>query len=229
MKALIVEDEIFSANHLQYIIQDIGVEVVDIVDNSQDALKICKEQKVDIVLMDIMIKGSVSGVETAVEIEHNISKDILIIFLTAYSDAEMIDYATRSNAFAYLLKPYRKGEIIATIKLAEAKLKRKVPIKEISNKIEVALVDGYIFNLESSKLFKESKEVAISQNTKKLLLLLCKNRNIYIDSKEIINYIWEDDAATDRLRSLIYRLKQITKTNLIKNRNNIGYRVNLKT
>jgi len=228
MRALIVEDEIFSATHLKHIIQEVGVEVIDIVDNSIDALKICKESKPDIVLMDIMIKGSVSGVETAVEIEHNISKDILIVFLTAYSDAEMIEYATRSNAFAYLLKPYRKGEIVATVKLAEAKLRNreKTIAKEDSSIIELA--GDYSFNIELSKLFKNAKEVAISKNTQKLLLLLCRNKNSYIDSQEIIEYIWEEGTTVDRLRSLIYRLKQITTINLIKNRNNIGYGVILK-
>ena len=229
MRALIVEDEIFSATHLKHIIQEIGVEVIDIVDNSKDALEICKKLKPDIVLMDIMIKGATSGVETAVEIEYNISKDILIIFLTAYSDAEMIDYATRANAFAYLLKPYRKGEIVATIKLAEANLKKdKTVIKEFTNSSEIELAGGYIFNLDTSKLSKESKEISISKNTTKLLELLCNNKNSYIDSKEIIEHIWNKDAPVDRLRSLIYRLKLITKVNLIKNRNNIGYGVVLK-
>lgn len=229
MRALIVEDEIFSATHLKHIIQEIGVEVIDIVDNSKDALEICKKLKPDIVLMDIMIKGATSGVETAVEIEYNISKDILIIFLTAYSDAEMIDYATRANAFAYLLKPYRKGEIVATIKLAEANLKKdKTVIKEFKNSSEIELAGGYIFNLDTSKLSKESKEISISKNTTKLLELLCNNKNSYIDSKEIIEHIWNKDAPVDRLRSLIYRLKLITKVNLIKNRNNIGYGIVLK-
>ena len=229
MRALIVEDEIFSATHLKHIIQEIGVEVIDIVDNSKDALEICKKLKPDIVLMDIMIKGATSGVETAVEIEYNISKDILIIFLTAYSDAEMIDYATRANAFAYLLKPYRKGEIVATIKLAEANLKKdKTVIKEFTNSSEIELAGGYIFNLDTSKLSKESKEISISKNTTKLLELLCNNKNSYIDSKEIIEHIWNKDVPVDRIRSLIYRLKLITKVNLIKNRNNIGYGVVLK-
>jgi len=225
VRALIVEDEIFSANHLRYIVKDMGIEVVNIVDNSKDALEACKKLKPDMVFMDIMIKGSISGVETAVDIEHNISKDILIIFLTAYSDDEMIEYATRSNAFAYLLKPYRKGEIVATIKLAEAKLNKNISKKHNVDSKIIHLIDGYSFDMKISKLFRDSKEVPISKKMQKLLFILCKNKNIYTDSQDIIEYIWQHDVSIDRLRSLIYRLKHITKINLIKNRSNIGYSV----
>jgi len=230
MRALIVEDEIFSANNLKCIISKADIETIAIVDNAKDAMKICKEHKPDLILMDIMIKGAKSGVELAVDIKHMISEDIFIIFLTAYSDKEMISYAVNANAFAYLLKPYREGEIIATLELVKSKYtifnKESIP----KNSHIVKLIENYSFDTNSNTLYQNNVEIAISRKSQRLLNILSKNSHIFVSSQEIINYVWENSSKGNMqtLRSLIYRLKNLTKSNLIKSHNNIGYKVVIK-
>jgi len=123
MNVLIVEDEPIPAEYLKTIIESADeFKVVDIVDNEDDILKAIHINKIDVIFMDIMIKGSMSGAEVALEVK-NIKDNILIIFMTAYSEEEMIEYAAEAGAFAYLLKPYRPDEITATLALARKKLK----------------------------------------------------------------------------------------------------------
>jgi len=226
LRALIVEDEIFSANNLKNIVSKQNIEVISIVDNAKDAIALCKKKKPELILMDIMIKGAMSGVEAAVEIKHHVSDEIAIIFLTAYSNKEMIDYAIDANAFAYLLKPYREGEIFATLELLKAKLKTPKKI-EIINKSIVFLKNDYHFDIDKNSLYVEGNELAISKHSKRLLHILCKNSHSYVSSEELIQYIWQesDSGSLEALRSLIYRLKHLTKVSFINNNKKVGYKI----
>ena len=230
MRALIVEDEIFSANNLKNIVSRYGVDVIEIVDNAEEALTLCRRHKPELVLMDIMLQGPLSGVEAAVEIRHTISENIFIVFLSAYSDREMIEYAVDANAFAYLLKPYREGEIIATIELIRSRSEQTKRSYSYPVNRRISLASGYVFDIKRQKLYHRHHEIAISKNSKKLLDILCRNRQIFVSAEEIIRHIWEeaDGGSLTSLRSLIYRLKNTTDTSLIKNHNRIGYKIILK-
>ena len=83
-KILIVEDELIAAEYLKMILEKKGWSVVDIVDNGVNALESVAKYNPHLVLMDIMIKGSKSGCEVAMNIR-NIS-NCSIIFTTAYAD-----------------------------------------------------------------------------------------------------------------------------------------------
>lgn len=114
-KILIVEDEPLFSNYLKNLLLQENYEVVGIVERGLDAISFARMCQPDLILMDVMLKGSMSGSEAAVEI-HQRDKSIKIIFLTAYAEAEMIEYAVNAEVMAYLLKPYRDNEILATIK-----------------------------------------------------------------------------------------------------------------
>jgi DNA-binding response OmpR family regulator len=112
----IVEDDLLSAEYLKEILIKENYKVFEIVDTGEAAIQKCKTIEPDILLMDIMLKGQLSGNEAAVEIKHY-HPNCKIIFLTAFAEPEMIDYAARSKACAYLMKPYREKEILATIQV----------------------------------------------------------------------------------------------------------------
>lgn len=112
----IVEDDLLSAEYLKEILIKENYDVFDIVDTGEEAVQKCKTIQPDILLMDIMLKGQLSGSEAAVEIKH-FHPECKIIFLTAFAEPEMVDYAERSKAYAYLMKPYREKEILATIRV----------------------------------------------------------------------------------------------------------------
>ena len=230
MRIVIVEDEIIPANYLKRILEIEGYEVVAIVQKGQDAINIAQEEKPDIIMMDIMLADNISGAEAAKAIHYKYP-EIMIIFLTAYSDQEMIDFAIESDAFAYLLKPYRDKEILATLSLARAKFEEKTDTK-IYDKVDtntiVELVDGYYFNTNLHRLFLEGTEVKLSKKSLKLIDILCENRHITLDSSSIIMAIWGKEVSKQALRSLVCRTRDKTSFNLISNSNSLGYRIGLK-
>lgn len=62
-KILIVEDESIIALDLQYGLKDLGYKVIGTTDNGQDAIDMAAEHLPDVVLMDIKLKGNMSGIE----------------------------------------------------------------------------------------------------------------------------------------------------------------------
>ena len=114
---LIVEDELISAEYLKEMLENDGYRVLNIVDSAEEAISQYKSINPDLVLMDIMLKGNISGSEAALKIKQY-NSEAKIIFLTAYATDEMLNYAVEAEAYGYLMKPYREKEILATIKLA---------------------------------------------------------------------------------------------------------------
>ncbi len=130
LTVLIVEDSLVSAEYLKGILEDEDYNILDVVDTGRKAIQVAHQLKPDIVLMDIMLKDNISGAEAAVAI-HQDAPDCKIIFITAYAEKEMIDYADESGAYGYLLKPYREKEILATIRLAFSHQEKKIVSPEI--------------------------------------------------------------------------------------------------
>lgn len=222
-KILIVEDDLVSADYLREILEDEDYEVVNVVDNASDAILECKKQKIDIVLMDIMLKGNLSGCEAAVQIrqEHK-NNACKVIFLTAYADKEMISYAVSSKAYGYLLKPYREEEILATIQLALSQQKSQEPVTH-QNIIELKY--GYIFDTKLHRLLKNEKEIPLGKKPLKLIEILAKNKNTSVSNEQIYQHVWGEEKSDCTLRTLIHRIRITIGEDLIKNINGVGYSI----
>lgn len=125
-RILVVEDEAVVAMDLEAQLQDMGYDVCGTVDNGLDAIAHAWDQRPDIILMDIVIKGDMDGVDTASHISHGLH--IPVIFLTAYSDVATIERAAQTAAYGYLTKPFQPREIGATIEvvLFKAALERRL-------------------------------------------------------------------------------------------------------
>ncbi|MXV51013.1 response regulator [Pedobacter sp. HMF7647] len=113
---LIVEDEGILAMGLEESLQADGYTVVGIVDNGPEALEVIKSQGIDLVLLDIHIKGDWDGIETARKI--SVVKEIPFIYLTAFGDKNTIDRAKDTMPAAYLTKPYQPANLRIAIEMA---------------------------------------------------------------------------------------------------------------
>lgn len=80
---LIVEDESIIALNLKYDLEDLGYEVIGIVDNGDDAIYNAVEFRPDLTIMDINLKGDINGIQAAKKI---LALDLAVIYLTANSD-----------------------------------------------------------------------------------------------------------------------------------------------
>ena len=232
MKILIVEDEIIPANYLKRILEKEGHEVLSIVQRGASAITEAKIQKPDVIFMDIMLKDNISGADAAVAIHQN-QPEIIIIFLTAFSDKEMVEFAVRSEAYAYLLKPYRDNEILATLQLAKAKIDANQTANTIQkNKTDsqiIKLVGGYIYNKNLKRVFLDEKEIELGPKALQLIQLLCQNPKITIEIDDIMEQLWDEPKPKQTLRSLIHRIRQMTHPELIQNANKLGYKIGTPT
>jgi two-component system, response regulator PdtaR len=115
-RIMVVEDESILAMLIKRKLQNWGYEVVDWVDTGEAAVKNAKEIVPDLILMDIVLKGDMDGIEAAQQIRKDV--DIPIIYLTAYSNDEVLKRAQETEPYGYILKPFREGEVNANIKMA---------------------------------------------------------------------------------------------------------------
>ena len=226
MRILIVEDDVMPAHYLRDLLSANGHDVVAIVDRGARAIEVAEAQSPDLILMDVMLKDAISGAEAA-EVIHHSHPEILIVFLTAYSDQEMIDYAVRSAAFSYLLKPYRDNEILATLSLAEAQI-QDVSTRKKNNGDIILLAGGYEYSLKMQRLFRNGKEVKLGKKELALIDRLARDSHITLESDVLCHELWEEKGSGQTLRSLIHRIREKTHPDLIRNSSRFGYRIGVE-
>jgi signal transduction histidine kinase len=167
VKILIVEDELVTANVLSDVLSDLGYGVIDIVDSSDEAIAAIYRQIPDIILMDIKLRGSDSGIDAVNEI-HKIAK-IPVIYLTAFSDAETLEQAIATAPYGYLTKPLRYAEVNMAIMLALKKHNEEKILQEALDK------EKELHTLKSRLLAMASHEFSTPMSVIRLLVWKLQN------------------------------------------------------
>ena len=143
---LVVEDEVITAMDIQRRLKNLGYQVPVIVCSGEEAIEKVKENKPDLILMDINLFGGMDGIEAASKI-HSFS-DIPVIYLTAYSDDKILSRAKITEPCSYLIKPFRDRELQINIEIAlykhtmEKKLKESYEIIREKNQWLVAAIES---------------------------------------------------------------------------------------
>ncbi|MBU0482565.1 MAG: response regulator [Proteobacteria bacterium] len=115
-RIMIVEDEWIIANDIKNSLIDLGYMVTSIASSGQDAINQAVAEKPDLVLMDIMLRGEMNGIEAAKVIRG--AHGIPIIYLTAYDNQYLVEQAKQTDNYGYLLKPFKDKELHIAIDLA---------------------------------------------------------------------------------------------------------------
>lgn len=115
MKIGIVEDELIIADSIAKILREIGYEVAEPAISYAEAVQMLREEKPDLVLLDIHIKGKSDGIAVARYIRD--IHFIPFIFLTANSDAATLSRAKEVNPPAYLMKPFNRDDLYTSIEI----------------------------------------------------------------------------------------------------------------
>ena len=113
-KVLIVEDERILAIGMKRKLESAGYTVTGIASSGEEAIANTKETIPDLVLMDIVLKGCMDGIETAGHIIN--LYNVPIIYITAYADEKIMERAMITEPYGYLLKPFNLSELKANIK-----------------------------------------------------------------------------------------------------------------
>lgn len=182
IKILLVEDEFIIADNIRDKLEKLGYIVTAIVSSGIKALKEIETNRPDLILMDINIKGDIDGIETAEQIKKRSA--IPVIFLTAYSDAEVIERAQLTEPYGYLLKPLKDRELAITIKMAlykhatDKKLSSlKAMLVTVFNSVGVGMIitssvgNVLLINSVASKIIGKKKEDAIGKPISEVFLV----------------------------------------------------------
>lgn len=125
---LVVEDEGIVAKDIQNSLKKLGYHVPLVVSTGEDAVQAVEESNPDLVLMDIMLKGSLSGIDAANVIKDRY--DIPVVFLTAYADESTLAKAKISEPYGYIIKPFKEIDLHTTIEMALYKHGKEMEIKK---------------------------------------------------------------------------------------------------
>lgn len=115
-RILIVEDQLIIALDLELILKNLGYEVAGIVNTGEESVEFVKQNRPDLVLMDIMLSGDIDGIAAA-EVIHK-TLDVPIIYLTAHSDEKSLERAHVTGPYGYIVKPIQERELYTTIEIA---------------------------------------------------------------------------------------------------------------
>ncbi len=113
---LVVEDESIVSKDIQQSLKKLGYNIVGAASTGERAIEIANETKPDLVLMDIMLKGDMSGIETAEKIKETLS--IPVIYLTAYADENTLAKAKVTEPYGYIIKPFKEIDLHTSIEMA---------------------------------------------------------------------------------------------------------------
>lgn len=120
LRILIVEDEMVIGANISLQLSRFGYEVTGIIPRGEEALVHVKENQPDIVLLDINLKGTIDGIQTAemMQKEH----DIPVIYLTANADDAHFNRAKATHPYAFISKPYKSLDLKRAIELTKSRL-----------------------------------------------------------------------------------------------------------
>jgi DNA-binding LytR/AlgR family response regulator len=125
LKIAVVEDELIIATTMARKLISLGYEVLPPCSSFNEAIIQLAEEKPDLVLIDIRIKGTRDGVELAKHIRNNY--DMPLVFVTANGDPATINRAKAATPNAYVIKPFTKQELHAAIEIAMLNYKPSIP------------------------------------------------------------------------------------------------------
>lgn len=115
-KILIVEDEFILANGLRLMLKEAGFEVCQIASSVPKARIIIQRENPTLVILDIRLEGTLSGIDLAKELK---TAGIGFIYLSANSNKTILDAAKITEPYGFLAKPYRKKDLLIAIEIAQ--------------------------------------------------------------------------------------------------------------
>jgi DNA-binding LytR/AlgR family response regulator len=184
IQILIIEDEAVLGMYVSDLLEAQGYDVVDVADNGREALTIYQQNRVDLLLCDVNLKGDWDGIETSRQIIA--FKPVPVIYLTAFADRDTVERAKKTFPAAYLTKPVRPDNLHIAVELAIHNfISGKLPANVVEKKTEshekdagresILLIDDQVFIKHNYQF------VRISLND--ILMLEADNTHTHIITK----------------------------------------------
>jgi DNA-binding NarL/FixJ family response regulator len=202
----IVEDSTVISLTLNDMVEHFGYSVCGPFSNAGDAMEKFIKDPPDLILMDIVIKGSMDGISLAHEINRRLQ--IPIIYLTGHSDQAKLDRARITAPLGYIIKPFDPKQLQITLDMAVRKIETDKKLVLYQKKLE-EMVNEKTFELRHEiERRKEIESSLISQNVKLSKLnkeLRLKNQQIMAKSLKIFQ---KDQMLKKLTKALIDKKNQ---------------------
>ena len=125
---LVVEDEPIVARDVQLSLERLGYRVPATASSGEEAIRRAKEYEPDLVLMDIVLKGSLDGIATAQYLQRQL--DVPVVYLTAYGDQQTVQRAEGTAPLGYVMKPFQPTDLQRTVQLALSRAREDRHLRE---------------------------------------------------------------------------------------------------
>ncbi len=209
MKVLIVDDEEKIRDVLREYIEFDGGEAYEAVDG-MEAVKLCKENDYDIILMDIMMP-KLDGFSAVKEIKK--VKNIPVIILSARQEEYDKLFGFEMGVDDYVTKPFSPKELIARI---HAVLKRYEQ-KEEEKPADVVQFEGLVIDMAGRNVYVDGEKADLTPKEYEILFYFVKNKGIALTREKLLMDVWGfdfygDDRTVDtHIKMLRSNLKQYRK------------------
>ena len=218
-KILIVEDEMIIAANISLQLTTLGYEVTGIIPRGEDALLHIEDNKPDILLLDINLKGKLDGIETAEAMRktHNIP----VIYLTANIDDAHFNRAKKTNPHGFISKPFKKLDLQRAIELTINQLQSQaleidppknngsqpfilsdsIFVRHNNTMVKVEIKDILYIEAERNycRIYSKHKEYLLVMTLKDMAEKLPRKHFLRVHRSFIVNLSQIDEIATSHI------------------------------
>lgn len=214
---LIVEDNTIIALDMKKSLEKMGFIITDIVSKLSKVPSSIEVTLPDAAVIDINLHGNLDGIEVG----RYLSKfDIPFIYLTSYSDNEIINNALETNPICYLIKPLNLEELKSNLLLGIYKSQQS----SFDTKVPIGL--DYSYDFINMKLFYQNNIVPLTEKQTIILETLLNAQEKIVLMKDLEKILWRDKLVQEStLRTLVYRLRLKLPQDLIETIPNVGFRL----
>lgn len=114
-RILIVEDQFVEADYLRLMLEQAGYNVIGIARSVVQAQEIIKKERPGFVLLDIFLKGKLTGIDLAGKLAE---QDIPYVYLSANSSEDVLNTAKATQPYGFIVKPFREKDLLVTLEIA---------------------------------------------------------------------------------------------------------------
>ena len=189
MRVLIVDDEAMIRNVLKEYVEFEGNEAFEASDGMQ-AVKLCKENDYDIILMDVMMP-MLDGFSAVKEIHKN--KDIPVIMLSARGEEYDKLFGFEMGADDYVTKPFSPKEVMARI----AAVTKRHKAGAAGQKREIEKFEGLEIDMKGRNVYVDGQKLELTPKEYELLFYLVKNKGIALSREKLLSDVWGFDFYGD--------------------------------
>ena len=192
-RILTVDDEEHILELLKYNLEANGYDVIQ-AETGEQAIRLLEDEKVDMVLLDLMLPG-IDGLATLRKIrQDNRTKRIPVIMLTAKSEEIDTVLGLEMGADDYIGKPFGVHELTARIKAVFRRTEELSKLRgDVSEDDERIKIDDLIINRTTHEIQVRDESMELPLKEFELLYLLAKNKGRVFDREYLLEKIWGYD------------------------------------